>query len=129
MHLSQNQQLPLQIVSKHTCIWCSWPQLCDYNFLPQVWSNERVPSEHGASLSVGQVGSGLSVDSKYEVTNPQTSITANGATVDYTADQHPQTIFHGAHCHPFEVDDKNQTLEFDQCSVIYLEICQSKTKY
>ena len=118
MYLTQNHQLPLQTFRKHVCIWCSWPQVCNYNLLPHVWSNEGVSSKHGPSLSVGQVCSGLSVDCKYEVANPEASITANGATVDYTADQHPQTIFHGAYCHPFVVDHKKlRHINLRICSV------------
>lgn len=65
-----------------------------------------MPPEHGAGLGVGQVGSGLSVDSQDEIANPETSIPANGSSVDYAADQHPQTVFQGAHCHPFEEDEQ-----------------------
>lgn len=77
---------------------------CQLSVLPQVWSNETMSSKHGPSLSVGQVGCGLSIDGQDEITNAQTSIAADGPTMDYAADQHSQTIFHGAHCHPFEVD-------------------------
>lgn len=88
----------------------------NYSLLPHVWCNERVSSEHGTSLGVGQVGSGLSVDRQDEITNSQTSITADGPSVDYAADQHPQTVFHGAYCHPFKIDQGKfyvLTLNFD----------------
>lgn len=82
-------------------------QLLSSNILsPQVGSNERVPSQHGASLGVGQVGSGLSINGQDQIADAKTSIAANGAAVDYTADQHPQAILHGAHRHAFEVDQK-----------------------
>ena len=83
---------------------CSGLLLSNHSILPQVRSNERVSSKHGPSLSVGQVGCGLPIDGQDEITDTKTSITANRPAVDYTPDQHSQTIFHGAHCHPFEVD-------------------------
>lgn len=97
------------ILHKKTCSEQSYMMsvtmhLLSNHLLPQVWPNQRVSSKHGTSLSIGQVGCGLPIDGQDEITDTQTSITANGPTVDDTADQHSQTIFHGAHCHPFEVD-------------------------
>lgn len=80
--------------------------LSSHSILPQVWSNEWVSSKHGPSLSVGQVGCGLPIDGQDEITDTKTSIAADGPAMDYTPDQHSQTIFHGAYCHPFEADYK-----------------------
>lgn len=78
----------------------------DNSVSPHVRSDEGVSSQHGPSLSIGQVGSGLPVDGQDEVADAQTSIAADGPALDYAADQHSQTVFHGAHCHPFKVDYK-----------------------
>lgn len=67
---------------------------------PHLWADERVPPQHGPRLSVGQIGCWLPVDGQDEVADAQTSVAADGSTLDYTADQHSQTLFHGAHCHP-----------------------------
>ncbi|TNN85138.1 hypothetical protein EYF80_004488 [Liparis tanakae] len=87
-----------------------------------VWSNERVASEHGASLSIGHVGRGLSVDGQDEIADTQTSVTADGSTVDDTADQHPQTIFHGAHGE--ETVSRHKKTEL---SDLTFEICFAKS--
>lgn len=93
---------------------------CD--LLPHIWCDERVPSEHGAGLGVGEVGSGLAVDSQDEVANPETSIAANGSPVDYAADQHPQTILQGGHSHPFKEDERllcTMLSTFTYCAVLH----------
>lgn len=62
-------------------------------------------SQHGAGLGISQVGGGLPVDGQDEIADTETSVTANGAPVDYTADHHAQAILQGAHRHAFEVDE------------------------
>lgn len=70
--------------------------------LPHVRPDERMASQHGARLGVGQVSRGLAVDGQDEVAHAQTPVAADGAAVDDAAHQHPEAVLHCAHRHPWD---------------------------
>lgn len=103
-----------------TCV-CAIVCVC-MNYSPHVWCNQRMFAELGSSLGIGQMSGRFSINGQDEVTNPEPSVSTDGAAVNDAANQHARSILQCAHSHTCNIHTNDRQSSLTDCKHLHSEL-------